>query len=87
MTDSTTLLETSFPLIKSEYNGPTNTELTSLTIGQYLKRIVDNYSNNLAIVVRHQNIRWSYREYWEQVESVACGLLSDGVKPGDRVGI
>lgn len=87
MTDSTTLLETSFPLIKSEYNGPTNTELTSLTIGQYLKRIVDNYSNNLAIVVRHQNVRWSYREYWEQVESVACGLLSDGVKPGDRVGI
>ena len=87
MMESDSLPNTSFPLPKSEFIGPKNAELTSLTIGQYFKRVVDNYGDHPAIVVRHQNINWTYKEYWLQIERVACGLLANGVEPGDRVGI
>ena len=78
---------TVLPLHKSEFSGPSNAELTSLTIGQYFKKVVDNYSDNPAIVVKHQSVHWTYQQYWREVERVACGLLANGVEPGDRVGI
>ena len=62
MMESDSLPNTSFPLSKSEFIGPKNTELTSLTIGQYFKRVVDNYADHPAIVVRHQNINWTVPE-------------------------
>ena len=37
--------------------------------------------------VRHQNVRWSYQQLQEQVNSLAAGLLALGVQVGDRVGI
>lgn len=78
---------TALPLQKSEFSGPNDAELTSLTIGQYFKKVVDNYGDNPAIIVKHQNVHWTYRQYWREVERVACGLLANGVKTGDRVGI
>jgi len=78
---------TTLPLQKSEFCGPRDAELTSLTIGQYLKKVVDNYPQNPAIVVKHQGISWTYLQYWNEIERVACGLLANGVQPGDRVGI
>ena len=45
MMESDSLPNTSFPLPKSEFIGPKNAELTSLTIGQYFKRVVDNYTD------------------------------------------
>ena len=78
---------TILPLQKSEFSGPSNAELTSLTIGQYFKKVVDNYGDNPAIIVKHQSIHWTYKQYWREVERVACGLLANGVEPGDRVGI
>ncbi len=40
-----------------------------------------------ALIVRHQNIRWTYRELNEAAERFAAGLLKLGLQPGDRVGI
>ena len=80
-------LNTVLPLQKSEFRGPSNADLTSLTIGQYFKKVVDNYGDNPAIIVKHQDVHWTYLQYWREVERVACGLIANGVEPGDRVGI
>ena len=75
------------PLQKSEFTGSDDAELTSLTIGQYFKNVVDNYGDNPAIIVKHQDVSWTYQQYWYEVERVACGLLANGVESGDRVGM
>ncbi|MFM7785989.1 MAG: AMP-binding protein, partial [Gammaproteobacteria bacterium] len=41
----------------------------------------------LALVVRHQGIRWSYARYLHEIDRLAAGLLAIGIRPGDRVGI
>ena len=38
-------------------------------------------------VVRHQDVRLSYRQLWDESTLVARGLLARGIEPGDRVGI
>ncbi|MDK9683551.1 AMP-binding protein [Pseudoalteromonas shioyasakiensis] len=76
-----------FPLTQSYYQGRTDIPLIEQTIGQYLDDIVDNYPDHPAIVVHHQQIRLTYRQYQQQINQLAMGLLSLGVKPGDRVGI
>jgi len=75
------------PLTQSYYQGRTDIPLIEKTIGQYLDDIVDNYPDHPAIVVHHQQIRLTYRQYQQQINKLAMGLLSLGVKPGDRVGI
>lgn len=57
------------------------------TIGNCFDRIVERFPGQEALVVRHQNIRWTYRQYQAQVDRLATGLLKLGVQPGDRVGI
>jgi len=39
------------------------------------------------VVSRHQNIRWTYRQFQEQVDALAAGLLALGLEKGDRIGI
>ena len=67
--------------------GPATTPLLYETIGNCLDRIADTYPDREALVVRHQSIRWTYRQYQHQVNNLAAGLLKLGVQPGDRVGI
>ncbi|MDX1692280.1 MAG: AMP-binding protein [Ketobacteraceae bacterium] len=57
------------------------------TIGNCFDRIAATYPDKEAIVVRHQGIRWSFREYNDKVNELATGLLRLGIQPGDRVGI
>jgi len=77
----------SLPLPKSYFKGSQNTALTNKTIGAYFDFIVDKNPNSLAVVVNHQNIRLTYKEFKKEVNQLAMGLLAIGVKPGDRVGI
>lgn len=77
----------SIPLSKSYFKGSQNTPLTNKTIGAYFDFIVDKNPNSLAVVVNHQNIRLTYKEFQKEVNQLAMGLLAIGVKPGDRVGI
>lgn len=74
-------------LTQSYHCGSANSPIIYETIGNYLDHIVAQYPDNEALVVRHQNIRWSYAEYNQQINSLAAGLLRLGVQPGDRVGI
>src|SRR4029077_1314582 len=40
-----------------------------------------------ALIVRQQNVRWTYRELKERVDAFAAGLLALGLATGDRIGI
>ncbi len=75
------------PLQHSYYKGSQSSPLINQTIGDYLDNIVDNNPKHPAIIVSHQNVRLSYKEYQQQINQLAKGLLALGVKPGDRVGI
>ena len=57
------------------------------TIGRCFNRVAKRNPDTLALVVRHQEIRWTYRELRKQVDRLATGLIALGIEPGDRVGI
>src|SRR3982074_195409 len=57
------------------------------TIGQALDASVIKWGSNDALVVRHQNIRWTYTEFNQRVDALAAGLLALGLSPGERIGI
>ena len=67
--------------------GQANEPLLYETIGACLDRIAATYPQQPALVVRHQDIRWTFAEYKERIDALATGLLSIGIEPGDRVGI
>src|SRR5262245_36658326 len=57
------------------------------TIGANLIRTVERVPDTEGVVSRHQGVRFTYRELWDEVERVARGLLALGIEKGDRVGI
>ena len=67
--------------------GQANEPLLYETIGACVERIAAAYPDKEALVVRHQNIRWTFSEYKSRIDALAAGLVSLGVEPGDRVGI
>jgi fatty-acyl-CoA synthase len=74
-------------LTHSYYCGASDTQIIYQTIGNYFDRICDNFATEEALVVRHQQIRWTYRQLQIEVNRLATGLLALGIAPGDRVGI
>ncbi len=75
------------PLTQSYVNGPSQKPLIGETIGAHFDRAVARWHNHDALVVRHQEIRWSWAELKERVDDLAAGLLALGLSPGDRIGI
>jgi fatty-acyl-CoA synthase len=75
------------PLKISCFTGADQPVLLEQTIGGMLDSIVAKYPDEEALVVRHQDIRWTYRQYGAKIEKLATGLLALGIQPGDRVGI
>jgi len=67
--------------------GSTSTPLLSETIGENLAATVARFPDRDALIVRHQNVRLTYRELAAQVEGLARGLMGAGFKKGDRLGI
>src|SRR5262249_51498317 len=61
--------------------------LMEQTIGAALDNAARSYGGRLALVSRHQQIRWSYAELNERADALAAGLLGLGLAPGDRIGI
>jgi fatty-acyl-CoA synthase len=74
-------------LTHSYYCGASNTQIIYQTIGNYFDRTCAQFPDQQALIVRHQQIRWTYRELQTEVNRLATGLLALGIAPGDRVGI
>ncbi len=71
----------------SYVHGASRTPLIGRTVGAYFDEAATRYGERLALVVRHQEIRWSWRQLGERVEAFAAGLLARGLEPGERIGI
>jgi fatty-acyl-CoA synthase len=71
----------------SYVHGASDTALLGDTIGRYFERAVARAPDDLALVVRHQGVRWSYGDLAARVDACAAGLLALGLVAGDRLGI
>src|SRR5205807_2273599 len=71
----------------SYVHGASGTPFIGDTIGVHFDRIVERFGARDALIVRHQRIRWTYRELKERVDAFAAGLLTLGLKRGDRIGM
>lgn len=75
-------------MVEGSYaSGTSEFPLMGMTIGEMFDGIAAKYPDTDAVVSMHQNIRWTYREFQDQVNTVARGLMGMGVAKGDRVGI
>ncbi|QNA88658.1 AMP-binding protein [Massilia sp. Dwa41.01b] len=71
----------------SYVHGGHDVPLIGQTIGPFLADIAARHGDNEALVVPHQGVRWTYREFDERVTRLAAGLLALGLQPGERIGI
>jgi len=74
-------------LQQSYFRGAETPPLIDSTIGSYIAKIAERFPDHEALVVRHQDVRWTYAEYLERIDRLAAGLLALGIQPGERVGI
>jgi fatty-acyl-CoA synthase len=74
-------------LTQSHVQGPNDVPLIKETIGVQFDKVVEQWAEEEALVVRHQRLRWTYRELKKKVDEFAAGLLALGLEPGDRIGI
>ena len=74
-------------LTTSHDSGSAATQLVGDTIGAALAVTLARQPEGLALVSRHQGLRWTWEELAEEVERAALGLLALGIEQGDRVGI
>jgi fatty-acyl-CoA synthase len=71
----------------SYVSGTSSHSLIGETIGNCFERSVEKWSGREALVVRQQNVRYTYAELKQRVDALAAGLLKLGLQPGDRIGI
>ena len=71
----------------SYVHGASDAPFIGDTIGVHFDRMVERFGERDALIVRHQHVRWTYRELKERVDAFAAGLLALGLKRGDRIGI
>jgi len=68
-------------------HGTSDRKLIGQTIGSAFDRTVAQHGDREALVVIHQQVRWTWSQLAERVQALAAGLLALGLEPGDRVGI
>ena len=71
----------------SYVRGDTAPALIGATIGAYLDDVARRDGTREALVIPHQQVRWTYADLKARSDDFAAGLLSLGLEPGDRVGI
>src|SRR5258708_10430171 len=71
----------------SYVNGASTKPLLGQTIGACFNATCAAHPGQMALISRHQKIRWAYAELKERVDALAAGFLALGLEPGDRIGI
>src|SRR3954471_4543500 len=71
----------------SYLHGASSTPLIGETIGVRFDHIAELFGERDALISRHQQIRWSYRELKQRVDAFAGGLLALRLECGERGGI
>ncbi|MFJ1340118.1 AMP-binding protein [Pseudomonas caricapapayae] len=61
--------------------------LLAMTIGQAFDNTVSRFAEREALVVRHQQLRYSWQQLADTVDRHARALMALGLKTGDRLGI
>jgi len=74
-------------LTQSYVHGVSSTPLIGETIGVHFDDAAERWSGRDALIVRQQDVCWSYGELKAKVDAFAAGLLALGLSPGDRVSI
>ncbi len=69
------------------YSRGPSAPLLEQTISQALSTMAARLPDHEALVVRHQNARFTFRQLQEHVEATARGLIGLGLQPGDRIGV
>jgi fatty-acyl-CoA synthase len=72
---------------QSYVHGASDVPLIGETLGVHFDRAATRWRDELALIVRHQQVRWTYGELKQRVDDLAAGLLALGLEPGERVGI
>jgi fatty-acyl-CoA synthase len=74
-------------LNESYVHGTSDKALIGDTIGAHFDKAVARWPDQEALVVRHQDVRWTYAAFKLRVDALANGLIERGLEPGDRIGI
>ncbi len=74
-------------LTESRACGATDVPLIEQTIGAFFDEMAARHPEREALVVAHQQRRYTYRQLHTEANRLASALLSLGLKPGERVGI
>jgi fatty-acyl-CoA synthase len=76
------------PLSELSYvSGVSGKPLLGQTIGDCFDATCAAHADGMALISRHQKIRWTYAELKQRVDALAAGLLALGLEPGDRIGM
>lgn len=67
--------------------GDTNLPLIDQPIGAFFDDMVERFPEREALVVLHQQRRYTYRQLQTESNRLASALLGLGLKAGDRIGI
>lgn len=67
--------------------GPTHPPLLNETMSTNLRRTVDHYPSNPAIISISQGKQLTYEQFLAEIEATACSLLALGVQRQDRVAV
>ena len=71
----------------SYISGISETPLLGMTIGEAFDQTVERVPDSDALIVHHQDLRYSYHQLQAAVDQCAKALMALGVAKGDRVGI
>src|SRR5438445_3968846 len=87
MISTTPLWVRAMQRVPSYVSGTSSVPLIGETIGACFDRIAREHATHDALIVRQQNVCWTYAELADRIDRVAASLLRLGLEPGDRVGI